>query len=64
VALVALHFVYKTPSRPQWIWSTFEHADNVPESGESPRTGHTFNNGDLGAPMGDDAKPDYQNPLP
>jgi hypothetical protein len=64
VALVALHFVYKTPSRPQWIWSTFEHVDNVPESGESPRTGHTFNNGDLGAPMGDDAKPDYQIPLP
>jgi len=64
VALVGLHFVYKTPSRPQWIWSTFEHVDNVPDGGEQSRIGYTFNNGDLGAPMGDNAKPDYQIPLP
>ncbi|MFI0843229.1 hypothetical protein [Mesorhizobium sp. IMUNJ 23232] len=45
VGLVGLHIVHKTPSRPQWIWSTFEHADNVPESGG---TGHgaSFNAGD------------------
>ena len=31
VGLVGLHIVYKSPTRPQWIWSTFEHVDNVPE---------------------------------
>ena len=30
VALVGLHIVIKTKSRPQWVWSTFEHVDNVP----------------------------------
>jgi hypothetical protein len=29
VGLIGLHIVQKTPSRPQWIWSTFEHVDNV-----------------------------------
>lgn len=30
VGLVGLHIVVKTPSRPQWIWITFEQVDNVP----------------------------------
>jgi hypothetical protein len=30
VALVGLHIVTKTLDRPQWIWSSFEHVDNVP----------------------------------
>lgn len=30
VGLIGLHIVNKTPSFPQWIWSTFEHVDNVP----------------------------------
>jgi hypothetical protein len=30
VGLVGLHITQKTPSRPQWIWATFEHIDNVP----------------------------------
>jgi hypothetical protein len=30
VGLAGLHIVQKTPSRPQWSWSTFEHVDNVP----------------------------------
>jgi hypothetical protein len=30
IALVGLHIVTKTPDRKQWIWSTFEHVDNVP----------------------------------
>ena len=34
VALVGLHIAIKTRSRPQWIWSTFEHVDNVPPAGE------------------------------
>ncbi len=34
IALVGLHIAIKTASRPQWIWSTFEHVDNVPPAGE------------------------------
>lgn len=33
VGLVGLHIVKKTPLRPQWIWSTFEHVDTVPDDG-------------------------------
>jgi hypothetical protein len=33
VALVGLHIVIKAKSRPQWVWSTFEHVDNVPPAG-------------------------------
>jgi hypothetical protein len=33
IALVGFHIVSKTPNRPQWIWSSFEHVDNVPGVG-------------------------------
>jgi hypothetical protein len=46
VGLVGIHIVQKTPSRPQWIWSTFEQIDNVPGVSEGP---FTYNNN--GAPM-------------
>jgi hypothetical protein len=36
VGLVGLHIVQKTPSRPQWIWSSFEHVDNVPRDNRLP----------------------------
>lgn len=36
LGLVGLHIVVKTPSRPQWIWATFEHIDTVPGSGADP----------------------------
>lgn len=42
VGLVGLHIVQKTPSRPQWIWSTFEQIDNVPPSNGVPMA---LNNG-------------------
>jgi hypothetical protein len=47
VGLIGLHIVQKTASRPQWIWSTFEHVDNVVAT-----TGHgmALNKGD-GTPM-------------
>lgn len=48
VGLVGLHIVMKTPSRPQWIWSTFEQIDNVPPSYSG--IPFTYNNGD-GTPM-------------
>jgi hypothetical protein len=31
--LVGLHIVTKTKQRPNWIWSTFEHEDNVVSAG-------------------------------
>jgi hypothetical protein len=34
VALVGLHIVIKTKYRPQGLWSTFEHVDNVPPAGQ------------------------------
>ncbi len=33
VALVGLHIVIRTKYRPQGLWSTFEHVDNVPPAG-------------------------------
>ncbi|MDE3174667.1 MAG: hypothetical protein KGM15_00985 [Pseudomonadota bacterium] len=33
IALVGLHIAIKTPTRPQWIWASFEHVDNVPPAG-------------------------------
>ncbi len=29
VGLVGMHIAHKTTSSPQWIWSTFEHVDNL-----------------------------------
>jgi hypothetical protein len=34
VALVGMHVMIKTRYRPQWLWATFEHVDNVPPAGE------------------------------
>jgi len=33
IALVGLHVVIRTPRRPQGVWATFEHVDNVPPVG-------------------------------
>jgi hypothetical protein len=33
IALVGLHIVIRTKDRPQGLWSTFEHVDNVPPAG-------------------------------
>jgi hypothetical protein len=49
VGLVGLHIVQKTPSRPQWIWSSFEQIDNVPPM-QSGASGSNFNDGS-GTPM-------------
>lgn len=36
IALVGLHIVIKTKLRPQWIWSSFEHVDNVKPKTDEP----------------------------
>jgi hypothetical protein len=45
MALVGMHIVQKTSTRPQWIWSTFEQVDNVLESGSAPAGQLSFNSG-------------------
>jgi hypothetical protein len=63
VGLVGLHIVQKTPTRPQWIWSTFEQVDNVPPAAPGapgafgPGT-YNFNDG-TSRPM-----PSPPNPIP
>jgi hypothetical protein len=46
VGLVGMHIAHKTESSPQWIWSTFEHVDNLninsfaafgPDSADHPK---------------------------
>ncbi len=46
LGLVGLHIVQKTANRPQWVWSSFEQIDNVPEAGVCPTLGrhYSFNN--------------------
>jgi hypothetical protein len=62
VGLIGLHIVQKTPTRPQWIWSTFEQIDNVPPA--APGAPGTFNlNDGTGAAM-PGANPIPLNPLP
>lgn len=31
IGLVGMHIVHKTVQQPQWVWSSFEHIDNVPD---------------------------------
>lgn len=66
VGLVGLHIVYKTPSRPQWVWSTFEHVDNVPDPTATPSLGarFTFNDGNPDHHMSVRPEPDFQIPKP
>jgi hypothetical protein len=35
LGLVGFHVMHKTESRLQWIWTSFEHVDNVPEQQET-----------------------------
>lgn len=43
MGLLGLHIVSKTPSRPQWIWSSFEQIDNVPVvTGATPTSNTAF----------------------
>jgi len=34
LGLIGFHAVHKTASRPQWIWTSFEHVKNVPDRNE------------------------------
>jgi hypothetical protein len=34
MALVGMHIILKTASQPQWVWATFEHVDNSPDTAQ------------------------------
>src|SRR5437016_1063330 len=55
--LVGLHIAQKTPSRPQWIWSSYEQIDSVPPSRFGDPVRFTFHDGGKAAMPG-------ENPLP
>ena len=53
VGLVGLHIIQKTPSRPQWIWSSYEQIDSVPPSRFGEAVKFTFHDGGkTGMPAG------------
>lgn len=41
MGLVGMHIAHKTHWAPQWVWSTFEHVDLVPEDPAVPGTQRT-----------------------
>lgn len=50
MGLVGLHIAQKTPSRPQWIWSSFEQRDTVPPAWPDSPGAFVLNDG-RGTPM-------------
>ena len=56
VGLVGLHIINKTQTQPNFIWTTFEQVDNVPDNGTAAPQGYSFNNpactGDACTPNG------------
>jgi hypothetical protein len=45
VGLIGLHIAHKVARFPEWVWSSFEHVDNVPPDSGPPPPRMTLNNG-------------------
>jgi hypothetical protein len=45
LGLIGLHIVHKVIPFREWVWSTFEHVDNVPATGDSLGKRYSLNNG-------------------
>ena len=58
MALVGLHITQRTPNAPQWIWTTFEHLDNVPGPRAAAPFGF-FNPACPTCPLNQQTKPPY-----
>jgi len=58
IGLVGMHIVHKTPLRPQWVWSSFEHVRNVPLPGATPATTEQFSYNSPTKPQMLDSPPD------
>jgi hypothetical protein len=50
MGLIGVHIAQKTPSRPQWIWSSFEQRDTVPPAWPDSPGSYVLNDG-TGTPM-------------
>ena len=63
--LIGFHIGQKTPRRPQWIWSTFEHVDNITVGpGAPPGTRPSLNDPTKEQVLGANPEPvDATNPL-
>jgi hypothetical protein len=64
VGLVGLHIIQKTPTRPQWIWSTFEHVDNVTLGAGAPAALKPAFNDPAGPQANPPGKPRVINMIP
>ena len=53
--LIGLHIAQKTPSRPQWIWSSFEQSDMVPPAWPDSPGAFVLNDGKGGADAGEES---------
>jgi hypothetical protein len=51
IGLIGIHIAQKTPSRPQWIWSSFEQKDVVPPAWPDNPGAFVLNDGRRGASM-------------
>ena len=47
VGMVGMHISHKTANAPQWVWSTFEHVNNVPLVGSVGGGPFNFNDGTI-----------------
>jgi hypothetical protein len=45
MGLIGVHIAQKTPSRPQWIWSSFEQRDTVPPAWPDSPGSYVLNDG-------------------
>lgn len=45
LGLIGFHIAHKTKNFPQWVWTTFEHVNNVPEGAPAAGVQYSLNNG-------------------
>lgn len=45
MGLIGLHIVHKVAPFREWVWSSFEHVDNVPDPAHPARPAYSLNNG-------------------
>lgn len=58
VGLVGLHIAHRVPTRPSWVWSTFEHVDNTEPGPGGPRASFSRNLPETKNDLGYDYKPE------
>jgi len=59
MALVGMHIAHKTLNQPNWIWSTFEHANNAPDCTALPNDGNEAGDDGPSASCPDSAGQDW-----